>query len=120
MGKISELRKADNPHVDDLLKVEEVVVLVGISYNTLNYWYRWKRENPDNDLAKLLPEPIKAGSRAQRYWKYSDIEKICEFKYSIPKGRYGGLLASVTQKYTKKGEKHDKTKTTTDDTGGLN
>ena len=107
------LRKADNPHINDLLTVEEVVLLVGVSFNTLNYWYRWKRENPDHELAKLLPDPIKQGQRSTRYWKYSDIERISEFKHSIPKGRYGGILASVTQKYAKKkGSINDKKEST--------
>ena len=95
------VKKEDNPHKDDLLKVEEVVMLVGISFNTINYWYRWTRQNPEHELAKLLPEPIKNSSRGTRYWKYSDIQKLSEFKHSIPKGRYG-VLGDVTQKYARK------------------
>lgn len=100
-------KKEDNKHKDDLLTVEQVVVLVGCSFNTINYWYRWKRENPEHELAQLLPDPIKKSERGTRYWKYSDIEKLSEFKHSIPKGRYGGILASVTQRYIKKGEKSE-------------
>lgn len=102
-------KKADNPHMNDLLTVEQVVLLVGVSFNTINYWYRWKRENPDHELAKLLPDPIKHSSRGTRYWKYSDVEKLSEFKHSIPKGRYGGILASVTQRYAKKGKQTNET-----------
>lgn len=108
------LKKADNPHMNDLLTVEEVVLLVDISFNTLNYWYRWKRQNPEHELAKLLPDPIKQGARGTRYWKYSDIEKISAFKHAIPKGRYGGILASVTQKYVKKGRSKNDTKEPTE------
>ena len=34
-------KKADNPHMNDLLTVEQVVLLIGVSFNTINYWYRW-------------------------------------------------------------------------------
>ena len=100
-------KKADNPHMNDLLTVEQVVLLIGVSFNTINYWYRWKRENPDHELAVLLPDPVKNGARGTRYWKYSDVEKLSEFKHSIPKGRYGGILARVTQRYAKKGKKNE-------------
>lgn len=83
------------------LNATEVSLLVGCSVPTLNYWYRFKKENPDNHLAKMLPEFSQQGGRQTRYWHQDDVFKIIEFKNSIPKGR-NGILGSVTQKYIKR------------------
>ncbi len=82
---------------DDLIKIEEVAFLVGCNIQTLNYYYRFKRENPDNGYAELLPDYIQSGSRSTRYWRRGDIKDIIEFRKRIPKGR-GGALGSVTQR----------------------
>lgn len=82
----------------DLLRVEEVAVLIGCNVKTLNNWYAFKKLEPENEYAKILPDFIQNGSRQTRYWNRKDIWKIIEFKQKIPKGR-GGILACVTQKY---------------------
>ena len=88
-----------------LLRVEEVAVEIGSSLNTINNWYRFKRENPDNKYAKLLPDFYQfEGPRQTRYWKKSDIPKLIDFKTSIPKG-CNGIMGSVTQRYYKKKKK---------------
>ena len=81
-----------------LLKLEEVAVIVGSSFKSINNWYWFKRENPDNEYAKMLPDYLQGGPRKTRYWKESDIWKLIEFKQSIPQGR-NGIMGSVTQKY---------------------
>lgn len=88
---------------DGLIKAVELALLLDISVPTLNNWYVFKRENPDNEMAKLLPEPIQQTARQTRYWKRSDIPKLLEFKSKIVWGR-NGFMGSVTQRYSKKGE----------------
>lgn len=84
-----------------LLKLEEVAVLVGVSFKTINTWYAFKRTNPENEYAKLLPEYIQVGKRRTRYWKKEDIWKFFQFRQSIPQGR-NGVMGCITQKYYKK------------------
>lgn len=83
------------------LRAEEVALLVGCSVPTLNNWYRFKKENPDHEMAKLLPEFTQHGQLQQRYWTEADIYKLIEFRSKLPRGR-GGILGSVTQRYYKK------------------
>lgn len=85
------------------LRAEEVCFFVGISIQTLNIWYRWKKMHPDEPLAKYLPDYEQVGPRKIRYWKESDINTIKEFKTSIPHGR-NGILGEITQKYLKNKE----------------
>ena len=86
---------------DRLMKIEELAVMVGSSVQTINMWYRFKRANPENEYAKMLPEYIQEYPKATRYWTYSDVYKLAEFKSSIPQGRKG-VLGIITQKYVKK------------------
>ena len=90
-----------------LLKVEEVAVTIGSSVQSINNWYRFKKQNPDNEYAKLLPEYIQQSERMTRYWRDSDIWKLIEFKQSIPQG-CKGIMGSVTQKYHKKEKQNGK------------
>lgn len=83
------------------LRIEEVALTVGSSVKTVNMWYMWKSQNPEHEMAKLLPDFIQEGPRQMRLWKYSDIWKIIEFKNRLPHG-CKGILGSVTQKYCKK------------------
>lgn len=85
---------------DSLLKVEEVAVLIGMSSNTIDNWYRWARQNKDNEYAKMLPNYVQNGNRQTRYWRSEDLWKLNQFKNALPQGR-GGIMASVTQKYCK-------------------
>ena len=91
----------------NLLTALEVCVLVKCSYNALNYWYRWKRENPDNEYAQLLPDYISMGDRQARYWRREDVEKIIRFRNSLPKG-CSGVMGDITQKYRRKQKERKK------------
>lgn len=91
---------------DRLLKLEEVAVLIGSSGKSINNWYWFKRENPDNEYAKMLPNYTQEGGRQTRYWKESDIWKLIEFKQAIPKGR-GGVMGDITQKYYRKEKQNE-------------
>lgn len=81
---------------EQLIRIEEVALLIQSSVQTINNWYRWKKLNPNHELAKLLPDYIQSGSRQTRYWKKSDIIALTIFKNSIPHGR-NGILGDITQ-----------------------
>lgn len=88
----------------NMLNAQQVATLVGVSTPTLNMWYKWKNENPDNEYAKLLPDYVQDGKRGiggTRYWESSSIDAIINFKNVCPKGR-NGVRGSVTQRYVKK------------------
>ena len=87
--------------MERLLKIEEVAILIGSSSKSINNWYWYKREHPESDIVRLLPDYIQEGSRQTRYWKESDIWRLLEFKQAIPHGR-NGLMGDVTQKYYRK------------------
>lgn len=92
--------------MERLLKIEEVAILIGSSVQTINMWYRFKRSEPENEYAKMLPDYIqKGGLRSTRYWTQKDIYKLIEFKQSIPLGR-NGVLGTITQKYVKRRRKN--------------
>jgi len=99
---------------EKLYKVEEVAVLIGCSVPTINYWYRYKKENPEEKLAQLIPEFTQLGTRMTRYWTQKDIYKLVEFRSKLPHGR-NGMLGSVTQKYyhKEKGKNNGKKKVNT-------
>lgn len=88
-----------------LFNATEVSLIINSSLNSISNWYRFKKYNPDNEYAKMLPDYIQEGKRRTRYWRQSDIEKLIEFKNSIPIGR-NGVLGSVTQKWNKKSKKY--------------
>ena len=89
-----------------LLTATQVAAQAGISIQTLNIWYKFKRDNPDNELAKILPD-FQIGERRTRYWKLSDVYRLVEFQTNIPKGR-NGVMGDITQKYYRKENKNDR------------
>lgn len=84
-----------------LLRIEEVAVLIGTSCKTINSWYMFKRQSPDNKYAQMLPDYIQNKPRQTRYWKETDIPKFLRFARSIPKGR-GGVMGDITQQWLRK------------------
>lgn len=86
--------------MENYLSSTQVAVLLGISEPTLNFWYRFKRENPDNEYAQLLPDFIQMKNHQKRYWKREDLWALAKFQQAIPKGR-GGIMGCVTQRYVK-------------------
>ena len=71
------------------IKIEELAMRIDSSTQTIDNWYKWKRENPDNELASILPDYIQDGNRQTRYWNTADIWKFIEFKKAIVHGRNG-------------------------------
>lgn len=88
-----------------MLKIEKVAFMIDVSVQTINNWYRFKRECPDNEFAEMLPDYIQEGDRQTRYWNINDIPKLIKFKESIPHGHVG-VMGVVTHR--KKGEKNGK------------
>lgn len=88
---------------EHLLTSQEVAFLINRVPKTITTWYQWKQENPEHELAKLLPDYIQEHPRAPKMWKESDIAKLIEFERHTVKGRKG-LMGSITQKYQKKKE----------------
>lgn len=91
-----------------LYKVTEIAMILDVSIYTINNWYRFKHQNPDDEFAQMLPEPMQQTVRQTRYWTEEDLQKLIEFKANIKVGRCG-FMKSVSQQYSKKGKK-DETK----------
>lgn len=89
------------------IKIEEVCCMIDSSIQTVNNWYKWKRDNPEHKLASLLPEYTQDGPRQTRYWDREDIWKFLEFKKSIIHGR-NGVMGDVTQRRNKNVKKATK------------
>jgi len=79
------------------IKIEELAMRIDSSVQTINNWYKWKRENPDNELASLLPDYTQEGNRQTRYWNTKDIWKLLEFKTKIVHGR-NGVMGTTKRK----------------------
>lgn len=82
------------------LKIEEVALMLGVSTQTINIWYRWAREHPENEYAKLIPKYTQTGPRQTRYWTQSDVWQLLEFSKVIPRGR-NGVMGEITQRRKK-------------------
>ena len=89
-----------------MIKANELAMMLDTSIQSITAWYKWKELHPEHELAKLLPEYTKLpGGRKTRYWKYSDVWKLIEFKKSLPQGR-NGIMGEVTQKYIKSSKRY--------------
>lgn len=75
--------------MEGYIKIEELAMRIDSSVQTINNWYKWKRENPEHELASLLPDYTQEGNRQTRFWNVKDIWKLVEFKTAIVHGRNG-------------------------------
>lgn len=98
------MSREDSKMKQELVKIERVAVELDVSIQTINTWYKFKRYNPDNEFAQLLPDYTQKGVRQTRYWKLSDIKYLRKFKDSIPHGNKG-IMGKITHK---KGELDEK------------
>lgn len=89
------------------LKIEEVAFRVGVSTQTLNRWYKFKKDNPKDSTSKLIPayRKIKTEYGFVRIWQMSDIQKLIDFKAHMVYGRCGKM-----SQYKGKGTKNGKNK----------
>ena len=90
------------------IKIEELAMRIDSSVQTINNWYKWKRDNPKNELAQILPEYEQEGNRQTRYWNTGDIWKMIEFKQAIIHGRNGVMGQSRPKKGKNYGKKKSK------------
>lgn len=71
----------------------EVAVLLGVSVQTIERWYKFKKNNPNTELASKLPDyslqPNKRGTGRVRVWSDESIWKLIEFRSCIKSGRKG-------------------------------
>lgn len=84
-----------------LFTIEEVAVAISTSAQTIRSWYRFKKKFPDNEYAKLLPNPMIFGKYHQKVWDKSGIDALRYYKSVIPKGR-NGVMGDITQAYVRK------------------
>lgn len=75
------------------MKIEEVAMRIGTSVQTVNKWYKFKRDNPDNELVQDLPdyEMLVTPAGRVRNWTEEDVWKLIEFKARIKIGRTGKM-----------------------------
>ena len=98
--RLEEDNSLNREKPDSVVRVEELAVIIGSSVPTISSWYRWKKLNPEHEMAKVLPDFFRYGPRRTRYWHESDIPALLQFKNSLPQGR-NGIMGSITQKYVK-------------------
>lgn len=76
------------------LRIEEVAMLIGVSVQTLERWYKFKREHPDSDIAHKLPDyevVTTAGAKQTRMWSQDAVWALTEFKTTRKLGRTGTM-----------------------------
>lgn len=66
------------------IKVTGLALMLNVSAQSINNWYKWKETNPEHKLAKLLPDYLVLNGT--RYWCQDDVYKIAEFISQLPKG----------------------------------
>lgn len=97
---------------DRFIRIEEVALVLGVNSFSIDRWYKFKRENPKNEYAQILPEfvyKVNSKNRPVRYWKISDIPALKQFQESIIPGVKGFMGPSNLKK--KESEENGKKKT---------
>ena len=78
---------------DDLYSKQQVCDILGISFYTLNNWYRWQKKSLDSGeiSEEYLPNPIKITNAkgCPLMWTMHMIERLKEYKKRIVRGRNG-------------------------------
>lgn len=75
------------------MKIEEVALRLGVSVQTLNRWYAYKRKHPESEFAQKLPEyqvTRNSGGKV-RLWTETDLWKLVQFKSGVKVGRNGKM-----------------------------
>lgn len=86
---------------EDMLDINQVCKRIKVSVYTVENWYRFKREHPEDELALLLPDYYKEHINSRKFWKKEDIKKLKEFK-SVRKLGRNGQMSETIQKYRKR------------------
>ena len=97
--------------------IGELAFILGVNQFTVERWYKFKKENPENEYAKLLPEPVRIANAKNiktRYWKESDLPALKTFQNAIVPGTKGFMKSQCIYRRTpsqKGGNKDGKKKT---------
>lgn len=91
------------------MKIEEVAMRIGVSTQTLNRWYKFKKENPKDTISKALPayKKVKTTKGLVRIWSEEDVWKLIEFRHLVTAGR-NGKMGKYKGKGTKNAEKENR------------
>lgn len=75
------------------MKIEQVAMRLGVSVQTLNRWYKYKKQNPEDTLAQGIPQYtlINTSRGRVRFWTEEDVWNLIKFKQSIVSGRAGKM-----------------------------
>jgi transposase len=98
------------------IKIEEVAFRVGVSTQTLNRWYKFKKEHPKDKISKLIPAYKKVKSKTAmgyvRLWQMEDVQKLIDFKSNVVSGRCG-LMGNYKGEGTANGKSKNRKNTDT-------
>ena len=76
------------------MRIEEVAMIIGVSVQTLERWYKFKKEHPESDVAQEIPDYKVAstlGSRRTRLWTQEAVFSLMQFKTERKLGRTGKM-----------------------------
>lgn len=75
------------------MKIEEVAMRVGVSTQTLNRWYKFKKNNPESELSQQLPDySLETTPHGNvRLWDTDSVWSLINFKTHIKQGRTGKM-----------------------------
>lgn len=98
--------------MNEMMKIEEVAMRIGVSVQTLNRWYKFKKENPKDEVSKLLPayKKVKTTRGFVRLWSQDDLYSLVAFRSHITCGRTG-KMGKYKGRGTKNGKKENRTVT---------
>lgn len=84
-----------------ILTVSEMADEIGVTFWTINRWYKWYENEDINKLNELykkgmpeLPKYQTMGPRKWKIWSEEDIAQMKKFKEFIPNTR-GGFMGGV-------------------------
>lgn len=76
------------------LRIEEVAMIIGVSVQTLERWYKFKKEHPESEVAQEIPEYFvgsTTGARRTRLWTQEAVFSLMQFKTERKLGRTGKM-----------------------------
>jgi transcriptional regulator with XRE-family HTH domain len=89
----AQLKDKGGNDMTNMMKIEEVAMRLGVSTQTLNRWYKFKKNNPNSELAQNLPDYSLATTPHGnvRLWDADSIWLLTKFKANVKQGRTGRM-----------------------------
>ena len=78
----------------NLLRIEEVAMILGVSRQTLERWYKFKKQNPESEIAQEIPDYTygkTVSSGRTRLWTQEAVFSLVQFKAERKLGRTGKM-----------------------------